>query len=406
MLSLATSAYMKYIKRNIFVVLQLTVMLIVMLVTVTMIREEYSWYRPVAEFGNNSGLAITATGYHGETKEEITKGMEKVESIMTWGFGNLMISKDEEVSNFLAYDDQLIENFKPELSSGEWLDKYSSEDEIIDIVVSENPYGWKEGNQITLAYYDANGEIHSVKANVRGVLKEGISLVGSNIGSSQLIKTDYRDLYSTYSYEQSEMVLVLMKEKQAIAQKIPMTYNQKFFVSFESDITESQIRNNEYAVKMNIGGYGASDTCIINSLDQFMKNSKHEMLRTVLVYLPIFICILCITIISIINVCTLNLADDIRQNAVFSVLGLPWKKNSLFSLIQIIITTVMSLVLAMLVILIIRQTKLNEYIYIKINLLSGSLLFVLIVAICLIYYFVASRTLRKHKPVELLKSMI
>ena len=101
--------------------------------------------------------------YEKNDSNEYTISVE-YKDMITWGFGNLMISKDEEVSNFLAYDDQLIENFKPELSSGEWLDKYSSEDEIIDIVVSENPYGWKEGNQITLGYYDANGEINIMDA--------------------------------------------------------------------------------------------------------------------------------------------------------------------------------------------------------------------------------------------------
>ena len=76
---------------------------------------------------------------------------------------------------------------------------------------------------------------------VCGVLKEGISVIGSNIGSSQLYRTDYRDLYSTYSYQQSEYALVLMRENQAIQNHIPMTYNQKYIIAVQDDTTEKEL---------------------------------------------------------------------------------------------------------------------------------------------------------------------
>ena len=119
---------------------------------------------------------------------------------------------------------------------------------------------------------------------------------------------------------------------------------------------------------------------------------------------PVFICVLCITIISVINVCTLNLSEDMRENAVFSVLGLPWGKNSLFSLIQIIITNVISLMFVMMFLILAERTKISEYVYIQLDFWSTVLLILVVVCVCLVYYFVASRMLKKKNPVELLKS--
>lgn len=403
MISLAISAYMRHTKRNAFIILQLTVLFIVMLVTVTMISEEYHWYRPVADWNGKKGFVITATGCYGDKKNSLVKNLEKIESVLSFGYGNFVTSKEGEFADFLAYPDSLIEDFEPELSSGHWLDKKTSDEDGIEVVVSQNPYGWEEGSYIKLGYYDEEGKMYSFPARVCGVLNEGISVIGSNIGSSQLHRKDYRDLYSTYSYQQSECVLVLLRENQAIQKHIPMTYNQKYFIAFQEGIDELELERNESKLRQNIAEYGASDTCNINRLEKFMENSNHELQRTIMMYLPIFVMVFCITTVSVINVCTLNLSEDMRENAVFSVIGLPWQKNSIFSLIQIIITNVISLITVTLFLILAERTKLSEYIYIALGKKSVVLVFLIMFVICCIYYFVASRMLKKRNPVELLK---
>ena len=113
MVSLAISAYIRHTKRNCFIILQLTVLFIVLLVTVTTICEEYRWYRPVADWNGKKGFVVEASGCHGDTKDSLTKGMDKVDSVMSFGYGNVVSSKNEGYSNFLAYPDSLINDFKP-----------------------------------------------------------------------------------------------------------------------------------------------------------------------------------------------------------------------------------------------------------------------------------------------------
>jgi hypothetical protein len=405
MLSLATSAYMKHISRNLFIVLQIAFLLVVLVVTITTIQEEYKWYRPVAELDGEKGFVISASGYHGESAEQLTQNMQKIKSVMSWEYGNFSIPEKDEYAISFAYPDELLTSYSPELQSGKWLDESDQSEDGIDIVISNNPYGWKEGSRIELLYYDENEQPHRIQAYVSGVIREGAGIIGSGVGSSQVVHSDYRDLYSVYSYEQDESILILMSEKQACSRKITMTYNQMHFVTYEDDITDSEIAINESHLKQNLG-VGAEGTSIFCNLTEFMFNSTHEMQRNVLVYLPVFVCVLLVTLISLINVCTLNLAEDIRQNAVFCILGLPWKKNSLLTVIQSVITAVMSAGLAVFFLLLIQRTALSTYIYAKISGITVLAVVLILFILCLIHYLCAAWILKKNKPAELLRNAI
>lgn len=100
MVSLAISSYIRHTKRNCFIILQLTVLFIVLLVTVTTICEEYRWYRPVADWNGKKGFVVEASGCHGDTKDSLTKGMDKVDSVMSFGYGNVVSSKMKDILIF------------------------------------------------------------------------------------------------------------------------------------------------------------------------------------------------------------------------------------------------------------------------------------------------------------------
>ncbi|MCH5265306.1 MAG: hypothetical protein J1F02_05355 [Lachnospiraceae bacterium] len=396
---------MKHMKRNLFIVLQISFLLLALVVTVTILSEEYNRYRPVAALNGEKGFAIDAYGYHGESAEQIAQNMQKVKSVISWGYGGFNISQDNRYCIAFAYPENLLSDYVPELQSGSWLDTSQTGEGGMDIVVSENPYGWKEGSQVELNYYDENAQVHSVRAFVRGVLEEGTEIIGAGIGVSRKIHGDYRDLYSTYRYEQLEDILILMSEGQVKKQGIPMTYNQTHFVIYDEDITKAQMAANERRLKETLGA-GTESTSILHDLTEFMDNSNFEMQKKIFLYVPVLVCVLLVTVISLVNVCTLNLADDIPQNAVYCILGLPWRKNSLFSLIQSAITAVMSMVLACFFLLIIQRTALNAYIYARLDGLTVFSVLLILVILCLFHYLSAVWIIRRNKPVELLKNTL
>lgn len=122
-----------------------------------------------------------------------------------------------------------------------------------------------------------------------------------------------------------------------------------------------------------------------------------------MMYLPIVVCVLVITLISLVNVCTLNMADDLYHDAIFSLLGLPWKQCSVFSLIQSIFSAFLSLVIFSVLLLVVVKLKLTEYLLIDlsgetIGMLTGTLIF-----LCAIHYVVPYAMFCKKQPVEVLR---
>lgn len=400
---LAISEYMRHAKRNLFVVLQISVLLFVLCVSITTLQSEYKLYRPVSSMNGKKGIYVSSYGYHGETPESIAKGMKKVNSVYTWASTDVMNGTEENGITMAVYPQNVLEDFKPTLQDGKWLSEVETEDGVLPIIISQNSNGWKCGSMIPLQYGDENGKLCSVQARVVGVLEEGSQVIGYDFGEGGILNQDYRDIFSTYRYEQEQSVLLMTSEQQAKKQGISYTYNQDHFIIYQDDITEYEMTKNSQILKNNLG-MGTEDTTSDCSLDLFMKNSNHQLQREIMMYLPIVICVLVITIISLVNVCTLNMADDMFHNAIFSLLGLPWKRCSLFSLLQSFLTAFLSVIMFLIFVVLSLKLNLTEYLLIELNRSSVGALAVTLLILCIIHYVVPYSTLCKKQPVEVLRN--
>lgn len=399
---LAISEYIRHGKRNLFVVLQIALLLFVLCVSLSTLLSEYDLYRPVRKMNGKKGIYVSAYGYYGETAESIAAGMEKVESVYTWASTTLATEEEKNGIKTAVYPQSVLRDFEPSLKEGKWLDEVQMEDGILPIVVSQNPYGWKKDSIISFQYYDGTGKVHDIQAHVTGVLEEGTRVVGYNFGQGGIYHDDYRDIFSTYRYEQEQSVLLMVGEEQAKKVGISYTFNQEHFILYQDDITEYEQEDNAQILKRNLG-QGTEDSTIDCPLETFMKNSNHQFQGELMMYLPIVICVLVITVISLINVCTLNMADDLYHNAIFSLLGLPWKKCSVFSFIQSIFTAFLSVILFFVLLLLTVKLKLTDYLLVGLNRTSIGVLIGTLIFLCAIHYIVPYTTLCRKQPVDVLR---
>lgn len=398
---LAISEYMRHGKRNLFIVLQIALLLFVLCVSINTVLSEYDLYRPVQKMNGKKGEYVSASGYWGETAESIVAGMKKVESVYTWASAGLVTEEDKDMKT-AVYPQNVLGDFEPSLQEGRWLDGVPMEDGILPIVVSQNPYGWKKDSLIPFQYYDATGKAHDIQARVIGVLEEGARVIGRGFGQGDIYHYDYRDIFSTYRYEQEQSVLLMVGAEQADKAGIPYTFDQDHFILYQDDITEYEQEDNADILKMNLGEM-AADTTTGDPLETFMKNSNHQFQGELMMYLPITICVLVITIISLVNVCTLNMADDLYHNAIFSLLGLPWKKCSVFSFIQSIFTAFLSVILFFVLLLLTVKLKLTDYLLVGLNRTSIGVLIGTLIFLCAIHYIVPYTTLCRKQPVDVLR---
>lgn len=223
---LAISEYIRHGKRNVFIVFQMAALLFVLCVSASTLLAEYRLYRPFAQLNHKEGLYLSASGYHGANPDAIAKGMEKVDYVLAIGTQNLLSKEAANGINVAVYPNQMIENYQPDLAAGDWLSDEPLEKDCMPVVVSQNPYGWKKGSRISLDYGDEQGKPHTISIKVVGVLDEGAQILGHDFGQGNRLYYDYRDIFSTYRYEQEQTVLFLTSETGAKSVNMPVTYDR------------------------------------------------------------------------------------------------------------------------------------------------------------------------------------
>ena len=74
---LAIGEYIKHWKRNVFVVIQISVLLLVLCVSVTMLATIFRAYKPVQHMADKKGIYVTSFGYHGVNAKDIANGIDR-----------------------------------------------------------------------------------------------------------------------------------------------------------------------------------------------------------------------------------------------------------------------------------------------------------------------------------------
>ena len=203
----------KNIRHNFFVhvviVLQMIATIVITMIMVSSILIRYQYYTPFKEFFQSKGFYCIfsefANGdlenwryYNQNTaseEEQYHYFMESMDKIYMDGsemqnyFDDaksiaachtvLAYPADESQNcRSISYSDSIIENYAPALSDGRWLHTSADATEL-EVVISENDYGWKVGDTIPINYSQyPNGLSTTVK--VVGILKDGVKIPGSS----------------------------------------------------------------------------------------------------------------------------------------------------------------------------------------------------------------------------------
>lgn len=183
-----------------------------------------------------------------------------------------------------------------------------------------------------------------------------------------------------------------------------MDYNSTYLISYREGTSNSLVSENKRQILANGEKLSVSQGDIsFVSLEDFIASTKKELGRNVMMVLPVMLCILLVTLISLITVCTLNMRESYRQNAVFYLLGLDWKKSGIFAVIQSGFTLLLALVFSLLFLNFVYLLNLEDFFHVAIHMET-----ILVVALCALFLFLISLVIpavmvRKKQPVDVLR---
>lgn len=403
---LALGDYFQRFKRNIFIALQISVVLFMTIIMMSTFLEEYRLYKPIEDCDGKQGIVFENYGFHPVDTKNLLEGTKDVEKIITHGIVNVEHRETETYLQGAVYNKDLVKSFQPELSKGEWLNPDSN---ITQVVISENDKNWDVGDIITFVQEvpqeDGTSQEVIIKAQVCGKIQEGTTIWGKQLGEGGQYHLDYRDLYSTYRYEQEQSILLMFSEEQLKKNDINVDYSYNYIISYKESITEKQASQNERIIMDNIKAesYGRDGFSYFLELESYMETTKREIMRNIIMYIPILICVFLVTVISLINVCTLNMRESYRQNAVFYLLGLHWRKCSIFACLQNIFTLIIAGIFTVLYVNLAELFQLKKYIFIKIYNETIWLMLVIVLILFIISMIIPMVMLRRKQPIDVIR---
>ena len=288
---------LKNLRHNIFInlliVIQMTIVFLITISMVSTVISRFQFYSPIKEYLNSKGYfycienAINPdTQQTLRSTEELYRLLDNAENI-TASY-NDWLTYNGDNSTFISYDDEFINMFTPELEAGKWFDLSKDQSNTVQVVVSENPYGFKVGDKITL---DSFG--NDIEAEIIGILKKNTKIIGFSVSESK--KYDCRNTFINYNYEIEEKPLFILSQRGLLDKNVTMQLNGTVFVTYPENISEEIIEANNNTMKKMM-------TLNITPLDEMKENSMDYIFSQIYTLFPILICIFILTLVSAVSI--------------------------------------------------------------------------------------------------------
>lgn len=296
---------------------------------------------------------------------------------MTFAYPNFQDQDPNGPEGFVqgyTYDDGFIQRYIPPIQEGRWLDTDATE---LEVVISENNWGWKTGDVIEFGIGSWDGE-HPIKAHIVGMLKEGVEVVG--LFRDRKGADTYKNLYCPYSFETDQYVLMLMSYS-VMNRLHPDCFQPISSVAlfkYPDDMSDEAIQEK----REQITKLGA---LVSSPMKQLNAESWKYLYEQVYQLTPILAVLMILVLVSSVASSALSTRRSLHDYAKFYILGLQWKQCALINLLQSAVIGAAALVFAVLGFFVIQYTPLSETFFIIWN---GWL--VLAMAVLLVLYMLFS----------------
>lgn len=237
-----------------------------------------------------------------------------------------------------AYDEELINAYKPYMREGKWLDNLSKESDKMHVVISENTIGLKTGDSISIYGNEMENPIEAV---VAGVIRNQEKIVGYSCTGET--NNDYRMFYETRDIETEERPIILMRYEELESYILkhhnsakPVINNFVIFI-YDKGITNAEIEENRRFLTEQCESNIIQDLCAIK------KNSRDYLWGRLAVVFPVFICAVILMVLTQITTSVIIGKRNLRCFMIYRLCGAPQKDLSKVILLQSLGTTAIAI---------------------------------------------------------------
>ncbi len=350
---------------NIITCAQMSAAIVVSVIMVSSVLIKYQYYTPLKKYFTSKGIYCifptwATKGEQDNTQinledllddEKLRNCLPDVDEVLGCAF-TFCISPDGIDINTLAYTDNLVQHFTPELASGRWLSNANDATKL-EIVVSQNNYGWSVGDILTLEFMNDTSIVQYV-FHIVGVLKENARIPGGYMNQDNI---NYMQFYQTYNSEIEDKPMVLMNlgvlKQLGDGNDIMRAMTASCIITYHTDIDDRVVES----ARKTLVSYGSA---ITYDLENMQEANRSYLYQQVYDQFPIIFILLILTCVSCISCSALTTRSRLKDYAIFYCCGLRWKQCMWINLLHAFICGVFSIGLSFMILNYIQFSKLSE----------------------------------------------
>lgn len=360
---------------NIFIILQVAVSLIITAVMISAISVRSQYYTPFRDILTSNGIFIKFSSspnydssqmniYDYLDNDDILQECPDADHIYACHsmFGSIDSFHNGESFTLQSYDDEFIKRYQPELTDGRWLTS-DIESNQIEIVVSENDYGVKVGDVLSLTGINYPNST-SFTGKVVGIFQDDSKIIGGGLYDYGNSDMNFNSIYYPFNHTIENQIFVLASYSaiQNITNHFVLLFDTDYVVqpiissvilTYPDNVSKEQIE----ADKEKLLQYGWANAI---SLDELNQNSIAYLLEKAEIFLPIIIILFILASVSSISSSALIVRKNLKNYSLYYISGLQWKNCSLVNLLYSIISLTIAVAVGFAVLFILPHTRLND----------------------------------------------
>lgn len=401
MIALGFNEFVRNIKRNILIVVQMMAVYIIAIFTISAFEEQYRLMDGVDEIFDDTGMILSPTDMSGivyierDVLEEILVKVEHIDfAIRT----NVIDDTHSARSiNIVSSNPENI-SYRPELLEGVWCEDAVHEEGVINVVASNNmPFDIKVGEKI-----EFGGAVYKVTGIV--ATNEMIYGIKSSLKYTEASYLDYYAPIDSLADSGSNYWFIasyddLMKHD-VRPFETSLSWGMFTTVDFEDDISENDIQYNIKQISDHFGYKQGGEMFLTGDMYTY---SWNLIMAKIMPMLMLLIVIIIVLIVSLIISGAINILYEKKNYGIYFICGNNWKNTFKLSIVNWTIMAVTSLTLAGCACVYIYSAKIFDGLILTFTSMHAYVLGAITLVMLIITTIIPFIMLRKIQPVSILK---
>lgn len=313
MLGLGFKEFQRRIFTNLFVALQLAVILVLIISASSVLFYRTSFYSPLKSYIEGDGMysQIRTEALEAMNEKDIKEKYPVIESIISAN----AVDATSNFSDMIAYTDDTINMYEPKMKSGKWLSKCDlSDNTVFGIVSAKSNLLVGDNVKITSMRYDEkdyefqNPIQEEIEIKIAGILDDNADVLCLDDYFSY--DDDYRNMYGNVRDVDS---LLIMSQSQLESKQVGHSLsNRKQLIKYKNDASQQEIDEMNNFLR----GFGPTV-----DMKEFYNRSQNYFYNQMLKIVPLLICTVLLVVVSTISISALNIKNNIKLYSIFYVCG-------------------------------------------------------------------------------------